>query len=153
MLKALQKVKRAENGCWEWQGEINPHGYGRLQRDGKRYYAHRFFYLKLVGLVPDGHELDHLCRNRSCVNPEHLEAVLPRVNKERGMSPAAVYARRSACKKGHEYKPDNTYLRHQGEATISRICKVCRRDDMRERRWKAGAQPYTKTMEHYRSIH
>jgi hypothetical protein len=68
-----------ESGCWIWQRYINRHGYGRLARGGKRgtprQLAHRWYYERLVGPIPDGLELDHLCRNRACVNPDHLEPV------------------------------------------------------------------------------
>ena len=72
-----------QTGCWEWCGEINHKGYGRLWTGGKRYFAHRAYYEVTHGPIPEGHEIDHLCRNRRCVNPDHLEAVAPVENQRR----------------------------------------------------------------------
>lgn len=72
------------DGCWEWTGTKNQFGYGRLCRDGRRVVAHRWLYERLRGAVPAGLQMDHLCRNRSCVNPDHLEPVTQRENLRRG---------------------------------------------------------------------
>lgn len=70
--------------CWEWQGKRDEHGYGRVVRNGRDRLAHRWVYARLLGPIPEGHVLDHLCRNTSCVNPEHLEPVSDAVNTRRG---------------------------------------------------------------------
>lgn len=84
-----------ETRCWEWCGEINRKGYGRLWVGGKRRFAHRAYYEAKYGPIPEGLQIDHLCRNRSCVNPDHLEPVTALENRRRGnsitkLSPAAV---------------------------------------------------------------
>src|SRR5688572_21764976 len=71
--------------------------------------AHRLMYVALRGPIPDGLELDHLCRNHACVNPWHMEPVTGRVNKLRGTSPSAVHAAKTHCPKGHAYTPENVY--------------------------------------------
>lgn len=79
------------NGCWLWSGHKDQKGYGRFYWKGLNEYAHRWAYEYFVGAVPVGLELDHLCRNRGCVNPAHLEAVTHRVNVARGTSPSAKH--------------------------------------------------------------
>lgn len=77
-------VRLVETGCWIWLGELNRNGYGRVCVKGKRPVAHRHVYETLVGPIPEGLLLDHLCRVRCCVNPSHLEPVTPKENTLRG---------------------------------------------------------------------
>lgn len=107
--------------CWIWNGYVSEDGYGRL---GK-IVAHRMVYEERVGPVPDGLELDHLCRQRDCVNPAHLEPVTHAENIRRG-----VWTLRSHCRQGHEFTPENTYVDPHGQ----RFCRTCRRAYMR--RWR-----------------
>lgn len=105
-------------GCWEWiagRTTTNYGSYGRL-------YAHRVSYEMHVGPIPDGFHIDHLCRNTLCVNPQHLEPVPPRENMLRGFSPGALAIRLNRCKRGHEFTPENTYIRKD---TGFRNCKKC----------------------------
>jgi hypothetical protein len=100
-------------------------------RDGKRnQFAHRLAYELFVGPIPEGQTIDHLCRNRPCVNPGHLEVVDMRTNLLRGSSPTAQNARKTHCKHGHEFTPENTALK-QGRY---RICRTCRARRNREYR-------------------
>lgn len=116
----LTKVTVTDAGCWQWN-KTSGDGYGRFNVAGKTRLAHRLTYQWLVGHVPDGLELDHLCRNRGCCNPAHLEPVTHRENVLRGMSPAATFAVTTHCPSGHEYTPENTYLFRS-----MRYCVTCR---------------------------
>jgi len=110
-----------ENGCWNFTGPIHPNGYGWA---GKHRSAHRYFYRELVGPIPQGLVIDHLCRNHGCVNPAHLEPVTVRENTMRGINFIATNAQKTHCLRGHELTPDN--LASAGSRS-SRICKACRR--------------------------
>jgi hypothetical protein len=111
------------DGCWLWTGYRLHNGYGSLMANGKKNtLAHRFAYELLVGPIPDGLTLDHLCRVRNCVNPAHLEPCTMAENALRGVGPTAVNARKTHCKRGHEFTPQNTYARPDG----GRECKACR---------------------------
>lgn len=83
------KVDVTADGCWAWKGAKTPTGYGVVSIERRARKAHRYSYLHLVGPVPDGLVLDHLCRNRACVNPAHMEPVTQRTNVLRGNSPSA----------------------------------------------------------------
>lgn len=118
-------------GCLLWTGNIHPkYGYGRLCVDRVVKLAHRVAYEAFVGPIPEGLTLDHLCRVRRCVNPAHLEPVTLAENKARGMSFAAVNARKTRCSQGHEFTPENTYV---DTKTGWRQCATCVRD--RQRRY------------------
>jgi hypothetical protein len=109
--------------CWTWTGPT-ARGYGRYydRRDDRRYMAHRWAYEHLVGTIPPSLQLDHLCRNSLCVNPEHLEPVTAKENNSRSRSPSAVNATKTQCKWGHEFTPENTYV---PPGTRKRHCRTC----------------------------
>lgn len=92
--------------CWEWHGSINLEGYGAIKQNTVRKVVHRVAYEYLVGKIPEGLVLDHLCRNRRCVNPDHLEPITTKENVLRGYGTGAVHARRTHCPKcgGDEWK-------------------------------------------------
>lgn len=113
----MDKVRRTD-GCWEWTGARNTQGYGSFFDAGSAHGAHRWLYERVVGKVPEGLHLDHLCRVRHCVNPSHLEPVTVRENAIRG----ARYLPDS-CRNGHPRMPENTHVRSDG----SRYCRECKR--------------------------
>lgn len=107
--------------CWEWKSTLNS-GYGMIYFRGKSIGAHRLVYRVLVGPIPKGLELDHLCRNRKCVNPAHLEPVTGKENRLRSESPCAKNARKTHCKRGHLLQPPNlTWCSRPG----GRQCREC----------------------------
>jgi len=93
--------------CWEWQKAKSSAGYGQIRLDGKLYYTHRLMYQQEHGEIPQGMQIDHLCRNRACCNPAHLEAVTQKENILRGNGWSGRKARTSHCPKGHELAGDN----------------------------------------------
>jgi len=113
-------------GCWLWTGAVNEGGYGTInhpRRGGK--FAHRVAFAHWRGPIPAGMDLDHLCRVRCCVNPEHLEPVTRQENIRRGRVGEATAERqrgRTHCKRGHEFTPANTIIRKNGV----RNCRACR---------------------------
>ena len=120
MERFLDKVAISAGGCWEWAAFRNADGYGRFN-DGQRIVAaHRFAYERFVGEIPDGLQLDHLCRVRHCVNPDHLEPVTALENGLRGENPNFVAARTGTCRAGL----------HQ-MAAGRRGCTACYREYMR----------------------
>lgn len=88
--------------CWVWSGARNDAGYGQIWKDGRVLYAHRVIYSAVIGEIPEGLQIDHLCRNRACVRPDHMEMVTPRENTLRGQAPSAQAARLVNCVKGHD---------------------------------------------------
>jgi hypothetical protein len=115
----------APGGCLIYTGPFNNRGYGTISTTvngaSASASAHRVVYEALVGPIPTGLQLDHLCRTRACVNPAHLEPVTRRENILRGESPSAVHARKTHCIRGHEFTPENTHTRSDG----SRSCRKC----------------------------
>ncbi len=127
--RLMEKVLFGD-GCWEWQGSMDRRGYGQIQagrRGQPRIKAHRAMYLVLVGDIPDGLELDHLCRNTACVRPSHLEPVTHRENVRRGAASAPLLVRATHCKYGHSITGDNMMWRYRdGRPRLS--CATCTRE-------------------------
>jgi hypothetical protein len=124
-----EKVERSP-GCWRWTAGRDMDGYGVFHTAGKARGAHRVAYELLVGSIPAGLQIDHLCRNRSCVNPEHLEPVTPRENQRRADVALGIRSAATHCPQGHEYSPENTYM-----AKTKRNCRECRRAVAYRRYW------------------
>jgi hypothetical protein len=123
-----------DSPCWMWRGNRDRDGYARFAAGEKRGFsrAHQFAYEVLVGPVKGGLHLDHLCRNRRCVNPSHLEPVSVRENLMRGETYAASAAAKTHCKYGHPLSGENLYV-PPGSGT--RKCRECVR--RRKREWRA----------------
>lgn len=138
------KVEKTDE-CWVWTAAKTA-GYGRFWQDGKMLNAHRVAYEMLVGPIPDGLQLDHLCRNRACVRPDHLEVVTQQENISRGdvgrhgnnANAGSNNREKTHCARGHEYTPENTYLTKQGPdgRQRHRNCRECQREANRRSYWK-----------------
>lgn len=133
----LNNIEIMESGCWNWKGKPGTGGYGRCWDGKKSVLAHRFSYTYFKGEIPHGLEPDHLCRNRICVNPDHLEVVTHQVNVRRGLLPLLSANRgrqyqesKTHCSNGHPFNEENTYIRIDRPG---RECKTCRRES--NRRW------------------
>lgn len=128
------RVEKTDS-CWIWTGAGYgcSRGYGRFQAclgSQKLVQAHRFAYELIRGRIPDGLQIDHLCRNRFCVNPDHLEAVTARVNVHRSANPCALNAVKTHCPRGHAYQTFGRLDPRGGK----RYCRECQRLVMRQRR-------------------
>lgn len=117
---------RGQDECWKWEGELIWNGYGRMFFAGKRILAHRLSTLLFKGDIPAGYEPDHLCRERSCTNPDHLEVVTRRENIIRGNGAAAINHRKTHCPRGHA-------LGDPAQGKVRR-CKICKNLQERRRR-------------------
>ena len=121
------KVDKTDT-CWLWTGAIaGTTGYGSFYFNGSMGGAHRFAYEHFVGPIPEGYWIDHLCRVRRCVNPDHLAVVTPRENAiYNSLSTAAFNARKTHCPRGHPYNDANTRIANRPSGNTARICRACR---------------------------
>jgi len=112
----LNRILIKDNGCWEYPYCLTKSGYARVRQ--KR--AHRISYEIFKGKIPEGLVIDHLCKNKICINPNHLEAVTDRTNILRGNGLAAMNIKKTHCKNGHPYSGDNLKIWKR-----ERLCKIC----------------------------
>ena len=133
--RVWSKIEKQQSGCWIWTAMRLPNGYGYIRLNGGTGYAHRVMYELLKGPIPKGMTIDHLCNNRACVNPDHMEIKTQRENVLRSLSaPPAINARKTHCLRGHELSEENLY-RYRGR----RLCRSCiRLRESRRRRAKAS---------------
>jgi hypothetical protein len=119
------------HGCWTWRAARDRYGYGTIAVDRKKRPAHRVSYSVFRGPIPEGMVIDHLCRNRACVNPWHMEPVTNEENVNRGLRSGA----KTHCVNSHEYTPENTYARPDSGKRKCRACNAAavRRSQARKR--------------------
>lgn len=128
--RLLARIRPQETGCWEWDGFHDERGYARVSSDR----VHRLTFEEFVGPIPEGLEIDHLCRNPGCVNPGHLEPVTHAENVRRGLG-GAYHRSLTECPHGHPYDEANTRV-YRG----MRYCKRCRVANERDRRARRRAE-------------
>lgn len=124
------------SGCWIWTRHVDYKGYGRIHRKNKENKTHRFFYEEVKGKIPPNMTLDHLCRVRCCINPDHMEVVSSIENVLRGTGITATNKRKDRCVNGHLFTPENTSTREKGR----RRCKTCTNITSRKSKAKARAK-------------
>lgn len=141
------------DGCWIWEGAVNRWGYGQTTvgngtKRGRTCVVHRESYERLVGAIPEGLQVDHLCRNRRCYNPKHLEPVSIAENVLRGEGPGAKNRRKTHCYKGHEFTPENTMI---VSTTGERRCRMCDHEKQRAKYWKDPEAARARVREYWHS--
>lgn len=140
MEKFSKSFDKTSNGCWEWRKGLNKDGYSQISLwggwkkapKGGQYPAHRIMYELIKGELKPDEQIDHLCRNKVCINPEHLEAVDKDTNNIRGNSPSAIHSRKTQCPKGHPYSGANLYIEFKQNGKTMRRCRACRAEQKRQ---------------------
>lgn len=128
----LGRIDTTQPGCWEWPSH-NTNGYSQVKINNRLVGAHRAVYEIVVGSIPRGMVLDHLCINPVCCRPDHLEAVTQAVNVMRSIGICAENARKTHCSNGHEFTPENTA---RDSRNGGRKCRACARDQARAKYWR-----------------
>ena len=132
--------------CWTWQNCLNSRGYGCVSVNGKVQLTHRVSYTVYKGEIPDGLQVDHLCRNKACCNPDHLEAVTGKINCER--TEAATKMR---CVHGHALAGRNLIIKQRTNGRYMRNCRICQLDCKQRNRLKRGESTRTRSVEKKRA--
>lgn len=127
-----------DNNCWQWLLAKSSCGYGQMKCKGETKsglgMSHRVYYRLLFGKIEEKMTIDHLCRNRACINPSHLEIVTLKENNLRGFAPPALNAKKEFCPRGHRYAGYNLSISNCGKGRLCRKCKTCARERAREKR-------------------
>lgn len=144
------------NGCLVWKDKkLIKKGYAHVYASGYNWLLHRLHYLLLNGEIPDGYEIDHICKNRACANPSHLEAVPQLINWKRSDAPSVRYSKATHCKRGHEFNSENTYVKHHLDTNkVTRECLVCKKGNLKrwhENRARKMANEYQDEIERLKS--
>lgn len=126
ILRFFSKID-ATKDCWNWTGIKNTRGYAEFKLNNKYVKAYRYSYELLIGDIPQGLTIDHLCRNRACVNPKHLDPVSLRENILRGNNPTAINFRKKVCLRGHVLKGKNIKIKIAENGSKYRLCQPCSR--------------------------
>lgn len=129
-VKYVEEARGFTTPCWVWQRTHDLGGYGQLTVKRRTIKAATWMWEQKNGPVPNGLHLDHLCRVRACVNPDHLEPVTPRENLLRGVGVSAINAAKTHCKHGHPFDEENTRIEKDGR----RKCRACDRRRWHERK-------------------
>jgi len=111
--------------CWNWTGYVAKTGYPHCTYEGIGTTAYRASWMHFIGPIPDGYEIDHLCKNPKCVNPKHLEPVTQYENNMRSKSPASLAAKKTHCSEGHPLDFQNTSIVKRSNGKRDRRCKIC----------------------------
>jgi hypothetical protein len=138
--KVRQFVVIDERGCWNWPRAKVRKGYGVVHYQRKQHYTHRVMYEAAKGEIPNGLQIDHLCRNTSCCNPDHLDAVSPKENTRRADAARGgqrMLRRGSHCPHGHAFTNSNTYVDQRGQISC-RECRKRRHEEWAEKRRSGG---------------
>lgn len=136
--RIVSKIERTDTGCWAWTAATNGKGYGLISIDGSAKLAHRVVYMELAGPIPDGMTIDHVCRNKRCVNPAHLDVVTVAENNRRAAETITT------CRQGHRLEGDNLRIKQRSQGA-QRVCVACAREASRRCRERAKGAPLAKT--------
>lgn len=136
-VRLSENIRRpvSDSECWQWIGAKGEYGKIWVQELGRGYPVHRVMWELFRGTIPEGYQIDHLCRNTRCCNPSHLEPVTHKENVRRGQSPWSSRHRDTQCFRGHAFDQANTHIRPNG----TRHCRACERYRYHQQRSKSWA--------------